>query len=153
MIVYRKSGVSLIFKYMIELTSAVVLLVSSLYGPANTALAQDVASSDNTETKVENPVTLEQYVQDYFKETPILAKIAKCESRYNQFNSKGSVLRGEIVPEDVGLMQINEFFHKEKATELGYDLETVDGNLAYGKYLYDKEGTKPWNASRKCWNK
>ena len=44
MIVYRKSGVSLIFKFMIELTSAIALLISSLYAPVS-AVAQDVAYS------------------------------------------------------------------------------------------------------------
>lgn len=138
---------------MIELTSAIVLLVSSLYGPANTALAQDVAGSDNTETKVEKPITLEKYIQEYFAETPVLAKISKCESHYRQFDSDGQVLRGKVSPDDVGLMQINEHFHGAKALKMGLDLETIEGNLAYAKYLYEKEGTTPWNASSKCWNK
>jgi hypothetical protein len=138
---------------MIELTSAVVLLVSSLYGPANVALAQDVVNSDNTDSKVEKPVTLEKYVQDYFDETPILAKISKCESHYRQFDADGKILRGKVNSDDVGLMQINEHFHEKKATELGLDLETIEGNLAYAKYLYEKEGTKPWSASSKCWKK
>jgi hypothetical protein len=139
---------------MLELTTAIILLVTSLYGgPANIAVAQDVADSANTQSKtaIENPVTLESYVRAYFAETPILAEIAKCESRFRQVGASGSVLRGEVNKSDVGLMQINEAYHQEKASELGLDLETIEGNLAYAKYLYDKEGTTPWNASKKCW--
>lgn len=139
---------------MLELTTSVILLVTSLYGgPVNVAVAQDVADSANTHNKtaIEYPVTLEGYVRNYFIETPILADIAKCESMFRQFNTDGSVLRGRVNKSDVGLLQINEAYHEEKAVELGLDLETVDGNLAYAQYLYDHEGTRPWNASKKCW--
>ena len=141
---------------MIEITSAFILLVSSLYGgPANIAVAQDIANSTNTQNKktVENPITLEHYVKDYFAETPVLAKIAKCESRFRQVGSDGKILRGEVNKSDLGLMQVNAYYHGERALDLGFDLETVNGNLAYAKYLYDKEGTKPWSASEKCWSK
>jgi hypothetical protein len=117
------------------------------------AVAQDVDNNINTQnqTAIENPITLEDYVREYFKETPIMAEIAKCESRFRQVTKSGQVLRGEVNKSDVGLLQINEAYHKEKSLELGFDLETVNGNLAYAKYLYEKEGTKPWNASAKCW--
>jgi hypothetical protein len=149
MLVYRKSGVSLIFKFMIELTSAIILLVTSLYGgPADIAIAQEVTN----DTKSENPVTLENYVREYFRETPILAEVARCESTFRQMDQKtGEALRGKVNKSDIGLMQVNEYYHGEKASELGFDLETVNGNLDYAKYLYDKEGTTPWNASKKCW--
>ena len=138
---------------MLELTSAIVLLVSSLYGPASVAVAQDVNDSANTQSQepIVKPITLEAYVREYFIETPILAEISKCESRFRQVGKDGKVLRGEVNKSDVGLMQVNEYYHEQKATDLGFDLTTVDGNLAYAKYLYDKEGTKPWNASAKCW--
>jgi len=138
---------------MIELTSAIIFLVSSLYGTANVAVAQDVSNSNSTQNKstVENPMTLENYVRAYFVETPILAEVARCESGFRQVGSDGKTLRGEVNKSDVGLMQVNEYYHGEKAETLGFDLETVNGNLAYAKYLYEKEGTKPWNASQKCW--
>lgn len=140
---------------MIEITSAVIFLVSSLYGSANIAVAQDLGDNDNSQsqTAIVSPMTLEAYVQAYFAETPILAKISKCESRTRQFGKDGKVLRGEVNSDDVGLMQINEQYHAKEAKALGLDLESVEGNLAYAKHLYDTEGTKPWNASKKCWNK
>jgi len=139
---------------MIELTSAIIFLVTSLYGGGTSvAVAQDIIDSDSNQSKmaIEKPITLESYVREYFKETPILAEVARCESRFRQFNKDGSVLRGEANKSDLGLMQVNEYYHGEKAEDLGFDLTTVNGNLAYGKYLYDKEGTAPWSASKKCW--
>lgn len=139
---------------MIELTSAIIFLVTSLYGGGTSvAVAQDVTNSDNTQNKaaVEKPITLEKYVREYFKETPVLAEIARCESTFRQVDKAGQVLRGVVNDSDVGLMQVNEYYHGKKASELGFDLDTVNGNLDYAKYLYDKEGTKPWSASKPCW--
>jgi len=139
---------------MIEITSAIVLLITSLYGPVS-AIAQDVGDSANTQnvSAIESPVTLEKYVQNYFAETPVLARVSKCESQYRQFDVSGQILRGRVNGADVGLMQINEKYHATKAQALGLDLETIDGNLAYAKHLYEAEGTTPWGASSKCWDR
>lgn len=90
---------------------------------------------------------------DFYKETPELAQVAFCESTYRQYDEEGNVLRGKVTPKDVGVMQINETFHSTKAEELGYDIHTLEGNLAYAKWLYEKEGLDPWKSSSKCWNK
>jgi hypothetical protein len=62
-------------------------------------------------------------------------------------------MRGRQVPTDVGVMQINEYYHGKAAQKLGIDLHTLDGNLEYAKYLYDTQGTNPWSASAPCWNR
>lgn len=62
-------------------------------------------------------------------------------------------MRGAQNPKDVGICQINEQYHKEKAEELKYDIYTTKGNVAYAKYLYDTQGTKPWVWSQACWDK
>jgi hypothetical protein len=98
-------------------------------------------------------ISVENYVKDYFTESPILAKIAECESHYRQFESDGSIFRGAMVREDIGVMQINETYHKVDAKELGFDIYTLDGNLAYAEYLYGKQGTQPWSASKFCWDR
>jgi hypothetical protein len=140
---------------MIEITSAIIFLVSSIYGSANVAVAQDVSDSINTQggATAVKPITLEAYVREYFAETPILAEIARCESQFRQVNKDGTILRGKVNKSDVGLMQVNEYYHGQKADDLGFDLTTINGNLAYAKYLYDKEGTRPWSASARCWGK
>jgi hypothetical protein len=99
------------------------------------------------------PLNLETYVRSYFAKTPILAEIARCESRFRQFGIDGQVLQGKQVPDDLGIMQVNAYFHEDAAEKLGFDLHTLDGNLAYGQWLYDREGTRPWNASKPCWGK
>ena len=52
---------------------------------------------------------------------------------------------------DLGLMQINEKYHAQKASELGFDLKSPEGNMQYAKWLYNKEGGQPWIASSSCW--
>ena len=84
---------------------------------------------------------------------PILADIAWCESRYRQFTPKGDILRGEVNSQDIGVMQINERYHLKTAQDLDLNLYSLEGNLAYAKYLYEKKGTAPWIHSKKCWGK
>lgn len=104
------------------------------------------------------PVTqseVKEYVQEVFKQTPILISVAKCESTYRQFKNDNAdqVLRGTIDKQDVGVMQINEHYQLASAQSLGYDIYTTEGNIAYSLYLYGKEGTAPWSASKFCWSK
>jgi hypothetical protein len=105
------------------------------------------------ESTNEIDVNVEAYVREYFKDTPILAEIARCESHFTQFTKSGKVLRGRVVPQDVGVMQINETYHLKESKKLGFDIYTLDGNLAYGQYLYEKLGARPWLASSPCWGK
>lgn len=95
------------------------------------------------------------YKERLFAGYPELKKICTCESGLEQY-AKGStttVLRGRENPKDAGICQINEFYHKEKAVALGYDIHTTSGNVGYAKYLYDTQGDKPWVWSQACWDK
>lgn len=138
-----------------QLTTAVLFLLSTIYGGPTIVTTEDAITRATfaPETVVSQPLTLENYVRVYFKDAPILAEIAKCESRFRHVGRDGKVIRGEAAPEDVGVMQINEFYHEDTAEILGFDLHALDGNLAYAKWLYAKEGTTPWLASGKCWQK
>jgi hypothetical protein len=97
------------------------------------------------------PPTLEEHVRDYFADAPILAEIARCESRFRQQNRDGSTFRGEINHLDIGVMQINEHYHLTRSVKLGFDIHTLDGNLGYAKWLYGRYGTDPWVHSSRCW--
>lgn len=87
----------------------------------------------------------------------ILEKIASCESGNRQFGTGSGqklsevVLRGRENPADVGLYQINEFYHLETAEKLGINLYTWTGNTQYALYLFKKNGTRDWNWSKNCW--
>jgi hypothetical protein len=124
-----------------------VLLFASFSSPA--PIAANAASASIPE----NPETVAEYVGDYYADTPILADIAWCESRNRQWNPDGSVFRGAVNHYDVGIMQINSLYHEDTAKDLGLDIYSLGGNLAYAKYLYDKEGTQPWSSSEACWGK
>lgn len=107
-----------------------------------------------SETKdLKNSKTTKQTVEDYFSDIPVMIDVAFCESRYTQFNSDGSVHRGVVNPADVGVMQINEKYHLATSKKLGLDIHTLEGNMAYGRYLYETQGTAPWEYSSHCWNK
>jgi len=96
---------------------------------------------------------IEKFVTDYFADIPILAGIAKCESHFRHLNSNGEVLEGEENSDDRGVMQINLWYHAKTAEELGLDIQNLDDNVAYARYLYEKEGAKPWMSSSACWAK
>ena len=97
--------------------------------------------------------TVQEYVASYFADIPVMADIARCESQYRQFDKDGSVHRGVVNHADVGIMQINEFYHGDVAKKMGLDLYTLDGNVSYARSLYEKEGVTPWNSSKPCWGK
>ena len=96
---------------------------------------------------------VERFINDYFADIPILADIAKCESRFRHYNSNGDVLRGKKNSYDRGVMQINVLYHAETAEELGLDVHNLNDNVAYARYLYEKQGAKPWMSSSACWAK
>lgn len=132
-----------------------------MHFPASIALAISAVLSGGSLTTSEAIVvqpfmqaqTVEEYVREYFADVPVMAAVAKCESRFRQYDKNGSVLRGEAVREDVGVMQVNETYHKAVAQKLGLDLTVIQDNVAYARYLYDQKGTQPWNSSKACWGK
>jgi hypothetical protein len=105
-------------------------------------------------SNIEKKMSTEEYVRNHFADTPILAEIARCESQFRQFDKKtGEVLRGVVNNRDVGMMQINEYYHLETAEKANINIYTLEGNLEYGRKLYKQFGTDPWNSSKPCWGK
>lgn len=96
---------------------------------------------------------VETEVREYFADIPLMAEVAKCESRFRQFENDGSIFRGKINDRDVGAMQINEYYHKDRAGKLGYNLHTLKGNMDYARLLYKEQGAQPWVSSSPCWKK
>lgn len=114
---------------------------------------KETIPTENKKISVGKRMTVEEYVRSYFSDIPVMVEIAKCESRFRQYNSNGNVLRGEKNNLDRGVMQINEYYHNEDSERLGYDILTIEGNTAYARYLFEKYGVKPWKSSAKCWGK
>ncbi len=98
-------------------------------------------------------ISAQDYVANYFSDIPVMIEVAKCESRFRQHDKDGSVLRGIVNSSDVGVMQINEYYHLKDAKALGYDLHSIEGNTAYARYLFEKKGLSPWVHSSPCWKK
>ena len=151
-------------KIMIEITTSLLMIASAfspmtfnMIGNTKDATVTDPQASTNVVSlPADHPLTtvsIEAYVRDYFKDIPLLAEISKCESTFRQFGSNGKVIRGMVNSDDIGLMQINKYYHEEDAVKLGFDIYTIDGNLQYAKWLYGKYGSDPWVHSSKCWNK
>jgi len=140
---------------MIELTTSLLMLASAFSPSGITSVGQESPRiPEQTPVATENadhPVTLESYVKTQFEDTPILAEIARCESSFRQYGPDGKVLRGKVNNGDIGIMQINKYYHEEDATKLGFDIYTLEGNLGYAKWLYNKYGDNPWVHSSKCW--
>ena len=122
--------------------------------PTNTgteSIVDETYSEISEQVKVK---TTEEIIAEHFADTPILKKIASCESQNRQFDeTTGSVLRGKVNSQDVGVFQINEKYHLEAAKKLGLDIYTLEGNLDYAKHLYKSQGVKPWVHSSTCWDK
>jgi hypothetical protein len=149
---------------MLELTTGAVFLISSLYGSGNPASTVQIADTQTPATAVmeatttspssfiDDPKGMEAYLRGQYADEPILVDIARCESQFRQFDSSGNVIHGLVDKEDIGVMQINSRYQGLAAQRLGYDIYTVQGNVAYAKRLYEDEGTQPWSASEACWS-
>ncbi len=103
--------------------------------------------------EIENLMSTEQYVRQYFRDIPIMIQIARCESTFRQLDEDGDIHRGRVNNADVGVMQINEFYHLDQAEKKNLDIHTIEGNTAYARDLYEREGTRPWASSKPCWGK
>ena len=120
---------------------------------SNESNVHETYSEISEQVVLKQPKTTEEIITEKFAETPILKKIAFCESRYRQIDSiTGKVLRGLVNSQDVGVMQINERYHLNDSLKLGFDIHTLEGNVGYAKHLYKTQGVKPWIHSSPCWD-
>lgn len=96
------------------------------------------------------------------KETVVLkselVRICACESRGNpdatptHYESDGvTVLTGRINPKDIGICQINLYWHEKQATDMELDLFVENDNIKYANWLFEKDGLTPWRWSKPCW--
>jgi hypothetical protein len=145
----------------LQFASLLVGLVTTVSGGNSATTAPIVASgtepTDATATQTalapSAPETIQQKVENYFVDIPVMVKIAQCESNFRQYESNGNILRGVANRYDIGVMQINELYNGDTASKLGDNIWTVDGNLAFARHLYEVYGTSPWASSEKCWSK
>ena len=138
------------------------MVLSNMAGIGNTISVSSLPTVENSSYKVvkeisnqeiESLMSTENYIKEYFRDIPIMIEIARCESTFRQLDLDGEIHRGRVNSEDVGVMQINERYHLNQAEKKDYNIYTIEGNTAYARDLYERQGTQPWNSSRACWGK
>lgn len=98
---------------------------------------------------VEAIFELDEYrmIIDNLQEHPLALAIIKCESSFN-----GKAYNKET--KDYGYWQINDYWHRERARKLGFDIENQKDNLLYGfELFFENNGLRYWNPSKHCWAK
>jgi hypothetical protein len=128
-------------------------------GSTTTPESEPVDTSQATTSSTETPQSkkkqtnagIRDKVAKAFHDAPTMVYVAECESRFRQFTDSGNVLYGGYQNAMVGIFQVYERVHGGDAKRLGYNLETVDGNISYARHLYNRSGTDPWISSFGCW--
>lgn len=119
----------------------------------DTAYGHIATNADISEQVISIPLDTEATVREYFSDIPIMIEVARCESTFRHTLKDGSVLKGRVDKRDIGVMQINTYYHGNTAASLGLDLEDIQDNMEYARTLYERQGTQPWKASSPCWGK
>ena len=127
--------------YKIFILIPVVLVGLFVAVPSSVYAATATTSATTT---AHDPVTVEKRVREYFADIPVMIEVARCESKFRQFTDAGTLLRGGGSTGMVGIFQFYEVVHKAAALTLGFDIETVEGNIGYARHVYNQEGTRPW---------
>lgn len=105
--------------------------------------------------KVEGDTTPEimeaisRYARLYKVDEALMKKIIRCESRF-KIKARNTET---VVGVDVGLGQINTYYHDKQMKRMGLDIRNVTDNIEYMAYLMAKNGTSDYQASKRCWNK
>ncbi len=132
--------------------------VAASASPITTKAGARTATADSStqQNKVANGNSnagVEAALRAYFADIPLMVEIARCESKFRQFDSSGNPLQGIQVSEDTGVLQVNKTYHLKRAEKLGYDIDTLAGNMGYSRLLQSEQGYWPWVSSMPCWGK
>lgn len=110
----------------------------------------------NSYYKVETPVKLEDWdwndssnikwlIEMEFGKGSEMIAIARCESGFRQFKEDGTPLYNAGGSSAVGVFQIMESIHGERAEELNLDIvNSAIDNVAFAIILYNEGGNAPW---------
>ena len=135
------------FGLLVNFSNASTTTVSdSVYATTTPAIGSIVPVATSTVASTTNVL-----ISTILSATPLIS-VARCESGLRQFNFDGTVILGKVNPLDKVILQINTKYHQQEADTLGYDLDTLEGNLKFGRWLYEHQGLQPWSASSDCWS-
>ena len=119
--------------------------------PNNSEASTNPSLTSSSVITTDKTKSTEQTVREYFSDIPVMIEIARCESKFRQFTDSGNVLHGGYGGQMVGIFQFYKSVHEDSALALGFDINTVKGNLAYARHIYEQQNTTPWNSSSHCW--
>ncbi len=110
-------------------------------GSKLTVAATETYSLVNTLS--DEQIAYKRKIERLFKDEPIMAQIAYCESGYRQFDENGAPLKSRT--NDYGIFQINSKIWDKKAKEIGLDYKgsPID-NIKMARYIYEHQGKKAW---------
>lgn len=77
-----------------------------------------------------------------------MLKIAVCESHLRQYDANGAIVTS--VTDDIGIFQINPVWFPA-LEKTGIDPTNSEGNVKAARYVFDIQGIRAWNSSKKCW--
>lgn len=121
------------------------ILFSIIFIP-KTVYPQEIAPK----TPKKAPQSIEQLILEQFPQDPVMVLVARAESGLRQFDKNGNVIVNKET-NDRGLFQINYRYHGKTAEKMGLDIDTLEGNIAYTKYLLRTQGLNAWSASAHNW--
>ena len=136
---------------------ATLIAVSNLNANITPIVSNDqISENHQIVVEVKEPSNIEMIevlAEKYGVDSNLALHISQCESELRQYNENGTVLRGRENPQDVGLFQINEFYHLQDSQKLGFNIYTAKGNIEYAMYIMERDGTRHWTYSKPCWGK
>lgn len=138
-----------VFKYKLAMFVRRVLIGSFLLGASYGLFMIGRVTTEPIKVYADKEVIIEVKGK-----SPVMDRIAKCESGGKHTDSTGQVLMRSNTNKtvDVGKYQINSVWFK-KATELGFNITREEDNEQFAYWLYENRGTVDWYPSKDCWNK
>lgn len=133
----------------------ITILVFVLSFPKETSSAPEVIVAIPKKIEWTFDTFVSHLAKKYSQDEVLVRKIIKCESQYKKGNTHENLDKdGNVWSIDWGYWQINDYWHLKDATKQGYDIRyNWQHNLEFGFKLMKQQGTRPWSASKHCWNK
>jgi hypothetical protein len=104
-----------------------------------------------------NPAVDSAYVKrrvhEYFADIPEMIDVCECESEFRQYREDGTLLvsrwinpktkrRGSSATGVCQITYMNHYAEWSKSPDT--DITTLEGNLAFARKLYERNGTRDW---------
>lgn len=104
-------------------------------------------SRPKPEPRYETEEQIKQLIRETFPEESARAvRVAECESQLDP--DAINPTNGSF---DGGIFQISLKYHGDELAERGLDRFDIEGNVAFARILYNRNGWQDWSASKHCW--